>query len=133
MNKADQWLGTLAPNPQAGNTELRGNDTARLINARPSSIVITRNLDDGTVVQLAPQTVRVEVVQSIRDSGENRDALVAISKQYVVIIGYKDCPGIPDTNILRGDMFFYQQRMYEIEELIDTIPGRLMASGDLTP
>lgn len=108
-------------------------DTARTIAERPSTIVITRNLDDGTVVTMPPQVVRIEVVQSIRDSGENRDALIEVSKQYTVGMGYKSHPTIPDTDVQRGDLFYYQNRQYEVQQRIDTLPGRLMFSMDLTP
>lgn len=132
MNRADQWLGQLAPNAQKGNTELRGNDTARLINARPSTVTILRQVD-GHTVALPPQTVRLEVVQSIRNANEQRDAMLAVTKQYLVIIGYKGCPGIPDTDIQRADQFFYANLMFEVQEFLPTVPGRLLASGQVTP
>lgn len=132
MNVADLWLGRNAPNAQKGNTELRGFDTARLIAQRASTITITRLVDDHTVT-LPPQTVRLEVVQSIRNANEQRDALLAVTKQYVVIIGYKDCPGIPDTDMQRGDQFYYAGLMFEVQEFLPTVPGRLLASGELTP
>lgn len=132
MNMADVWLTNGAPNPQQGNTELRGMDTARLIAARPSLIVITRFAGTNTF-QLAPQTVRLEVVQNIRGVGEKRDALMATVEQYVVLIGFKDNPSVPNTDVLRSDQFFYNERMWEVAEFIDTVPGRLLASCVLTP
>lgn len=108
-------------------------DTARRIADRPYTIIVTRDNGDGDVVTLAPQVVRVEVVQNIRSGVELRDALVAISKQYVVLIGYKDHPTIPNTNLLRADVFMFQNRQYEVIEIIDTVPGRLLASADLKP
>lgn len=131
-NRGAIWMG-LVSNSQLPNVQQFAVDTARTIEIRPSWITISRDKGDGDFVQLEPQKVRLEVVQSIRDSGENRDAMVAISKQYVVIMGYKQHPTIPDTDLQRGDQFFFQNRMYEIQEIIDTLPGRLMASGDLTP
>jgi hypothetical protein len=132
VNLADVWLTSNAPNPQQGNTEVRGMDTARLIDARPSMVVFSR-LVNGRTVQLPPQRVRLEVIQNIRGANEQRDALLATTKQYVVIIGIVDHPTIPDTNLLRSDQFFFNDRMWECIEFIDTIPGRLMVSAELLP
>lgn len=132
MNRGQTWL-NFTPPPLVPDVVFLAVDTARTIAERPSTIVITRNLDDGTVVTMPPQVVRIEVVQSIRDSGENRDALIEVSKQYTVGMGYKDHPTIPDTDVQRGDLFYYQNRQYEVQQRIDTLPGRLMFSMDLTP
>lgn len=126
------WMGHISPQ-QAPSQQQFAVDTANRIAERPSTIVITRNLDDGTVITMPPQVVRIEVVQSIRDSGENRDALVEVSKQYTVGMGYKGHPTIPNTDVQRADTFYYQNRQYEVQEIIDTLPGRLMFSLDLTP
>ena len=132
MNLADIWLTNSAPNPQQGNVELRGMDTARLIDARPSLVVFSRLVNDRTV-QLPPQRVRLEVIQNIRGANEQRDALLATTKQYVVIIGFLDNPTIPDTDLLRADQFYFNDRMWEVIEFIDTVPGRLLASAELLP
>jgi hypothetical protein len=131
-NRGAIWSGvqTFAQQP---NVEQLAVDTANRIAERPSTIVVKRDLGDGTYITLEPQTVRLEVVQSIRDSGENRDAMVAISKQYVVAMGYRSHPTIPNTDVQRGDTFYFQNRVYEVQEIIDTLPGRLMFSTDLTP
>lgn len=133
MNRADVWAGQVTPDPQRGNTEMRSYDTARLIAARPSTIVVTRDDGSGTVETLPPQTVRIEVIQNIRSGVELRDALVAISKQYSVVIGYRDHPYIPNTDLRRADVFMHQGRAYEVIEIVDTVPGRLLASVDLKP
>lgn len=131
-NLADIWLTNSAPNPQHGNTEMRGMDTARLIDARPTMQVFSR-LVNGRTVYLPPQRVRLEVIQNIRGANEQRDALLATTKQYVVIIGFLDNPTIPDTDLLRADQFFFNDRMWEVIEFIDTVPGRLLASAELLP
>jgi hypothetical protein len=84
-------------------------------------------------ISLPPQTVRIEVIQGIRQANEVRDALIAISKQYTVLIGYKDCPGIPDTDIQRGDLFFYANLIWEVIDYLPTQPNRLLASVELKP
>lgn len=131
-NRGAVWMGHVTPQ-QAPSVQQFAVDTANRIAERPSEIVVTRNLDDGTTVQLPPQIVRIEIVQSIRDSGENRDALIEVSKQYVVGMGYRNHPTIPNTDVQRADVFYFQNRQYEVQEIIDTLPGRLMFSMDLTP
>ena len=134
MNKADLWLGNTAPLSNSGNTEERGMDTVRLIAQRPCQIVISR-LDPVTqkTIQLPPQTVWLDVVQSIRNASEQFDAMVSISDQYVVIIGYKGNPFAPDTDLQRADQFFYANQIWDVVEFLPTVPGRLLASGSLRP
>lgn len=131
-NRGAQWMSYISPQQQPIEQQFAV-DTERTIMERPSTIIIKRDLGDADYVTLDPQVVRIEVVQSIRDSGENRDAMVAISRQYVVLMGFREHPTIPNTNIQRGDTFYFQNRTYEVQEIIDTLPGRLMASADLTP
>lgn len=134
INKADLWLGNAAPNAQPGNVESRGMDTARLIAQRPSIIVVSRK-DPVTrnTIQLDPQTVRIEVSQGVTQGGEHRTIMLAVIQQYVVLVGYRNHPTIPDTDLLRADRFFYQDRMYEVYAVIDTVPGRLLVSCELQP
>ena len=139
MNKADLWAGNLAPLSNSGNTEERGMDTLRLINSRPCTIVISRDVVDLTApsgtrtIQLPPQTVWLDVIQSIRNASEKADAVMSSSDQYVVIVGVKDNPFMPNTDMIRNDQFFYQNLMWEVVEFLPTVPGRLLASGDLRP
>lgn len=118
---------------QIPNTQAFAVDTERTIYERPFSIIIRRDNGSGDVITLEPQTVRLDVFQNIRSGVELRDALMAISKQYVVLIGFKAHPTIPDTDIQRADTFKYQDRIYEIIEVVDTLPGRLMCTADLKP
>src|SRR5260221_1490843 len=131
-NRGAVWMGHITPQ-QAPSVQQFAVDTANRIAERPSEIVVTRNLDDGTVIQLPPQIIRIEVIQVIRGGGELRDAVMDVSKQGVVIMGYRDHPTIPNTDAIRGDLFYFQNRQYEIVEIIDTLPGRLMISADLMP
>jgi|SRR6185369_5546430 len=133
MNRGMRWLGKITP-VQRTDPLMRAVDTAYRIDSWPSAtIVITRDNGDGNVVNLPAQTIRIEVIQNIRSGVELRDALVAISKQYIVLVGYLNHPTIRDADLKRADTFMYKGRMYEIIEIIDTIPGRLLASADLTP
>lgn len=133
FNIADIWLGQNAVNAQPGNVELRGFDTIRLIMARPSWIVISRFVPPNQTIQLQPQLVRIEIIENPRGDSEKRDAMVSVSRQYVELIGVKDNPYMVDTDLKRADQFMYQGLMYEITEFINTVPGRLFASGAVTP
>ena len=133
-NLADIWAGQTDPLPQQGNTELRGNDTIRTIMQRPSEIIISRR-DPTTqkTIYLAPQIVRIDIIQSIRGATEQLDKWTDIARQYTVLMGFKDCPGRPDTDLLRTDQFFYAGLMWQVLEFIPTVPGRLLASLEATP
>lgn len=133
-NKADMWAGSVAPNPQRGNAEARGYDTARTISARGYQIVIQRAIPGTTEVEnLPPQIVRIEVLQSARQALELHEPMLAISRQYVVVMGYKDHPTIPNTDMKRADRFFFANLEWEIIEFIPTLPGRLLVSAQATP
>lgn len=133
MNLGSVWSGQITELSIPDTTQ-RAVDTAVLIEQKPSTIVIQRrNEMTGITVSLPAQTVRLEPIQNIREANENRDAWVAVSKQYVVIVGYKDHPTIPNTNIRRADLFFFDGYMYEVTELFTTIPGRMLASGNIQP
>lgn len=131
-NRGAMWMSLVTP-VQQPNVQQLAVDTARTIAERPSTITVQRDKGNEEYVTLDPQVVRIEVVQSIRDSGESRDSMVAVSRQYVVGMGYKDHPSIPNTDVQRGDTFFWKHRTYEVQEVIDTLPGRFMFSTDLTP
>ena len=134
MNLADVWAGQVDPLPQSGNTEARGNDTIRTIMQAPSEIIISRR-DPVTqlTIFLPPQIVRISVIQNIRGASELTDKWTDISRQFVVVMAFKDTPGRPDTNLLRADQFFYDNLMWEVIEFIPTVPGRLLASCEATP
>lgn len=131
MNRGAIWSSSFSSQQQDNVIQLAV-DTARRIADRPSTIVVSRDIQ-GVTTQLLPQTVRIEVLQNPRESNELRDALIAISKQYVVVIGYKDHPTIPNTDIQRADQFFYLKLMWTVAEYIPTLPGRLMVSAFATP
>lgn len=108
-------------------------DTARLIAAKSSTIVVSRRDPvTGKTIQLPPQVVRIEIAQPAQ-SIEKHDAMVSISKQGVIVIGIKDNPAYPDTNLIRADEFLYLGLQYEVIDCINTIPGRLLADAVATP
>lgn len=133
-NLADIWAGQTDPLPQSGNTELRGNDTIRTIMQAPSEIIVSRR-DPVTMLTifLPPQIVRINVVQNIRGATETTDKWTDIGRQFVVVMGFKNTPGYPNTNLLRADQFFFDNLMFEVIEYLPDIPGRLLVSAEATP
>lgn len=136
----NRWLGNSVPLQKWSNVEDRSSDTARLIDAKPSWVRLMRPVEDyadvtapPTLIELPAQKVRIEVIQSIRSAGEQRNTQVEVPKQYTIVIGLRDHPTQPNLDIRRGDRFFYQERTFECMEFIETIPGRLMVSCELTP
>lgn len=134
MNRGATWSQGFTPNEVPPDPVNRAVDTWTMIMEKPAVVVIQRRIpgSDATV-ELPAQTVRLEVIQNIRESNELRDAWVNVSRQYVELIGMKDHPTIPNCNIQRSDTFFYLNRVWEITEVIDNIPGRLLANGNLQP
>lgn len=135
FNRADTWAGSSRVNPQLGNTEHRDFDTARLIAERPYTIVITRyNPITKLTFQLVPQIVRIEVQHLQRGGDEKISQMMnALSIQQVVIIGYKDHPTIPNSDIQRSDQFMYQNLRYDVNDTMPTIPGVLLMTAVIKP
>lgn len=100
----------------------RALDTAQKIAAKPSSIVIQRPSGN-----LAAQTVRIEVLGV--GVQENSGPTATIASAGVLIIGYKSHPTIADTDIRRGDQFFYNGLLYNVVEVMAEVPDRLLAIG----
>ena len=134
MSVTDTWAGSARTNPQRGSVEERANETARTIRDKPSRIVISR-LVNGATISLPPQTVRVDITQNIRGSNEDRNALeeLTVTAQYVVLMGIRGHRYFPDADFKRADLFYYQERMYEILDIVDTVIGRVLASCKLRP
>ena len=134
-NRADLWAGSVAPNPFAGNIERRSYDAARLINAAPALIVISRAVPlTGETIQLPPQTVRLELLHPLRGGSEAIDAMLnEISIQFGVIIGYRGHPTIPNTDVQRADRFFWGGIMWEVTDFMPTFTDILLATLIVKP
>lgn len=131
-SRGSLWMGAITPQIVPPDPVMRAVDTAVMIAEKPAVVVIERK-DPGanTTSRLPEQTVRLEVIQNIRESNEMRDAWVNVNKQYIVIVGIRDHPSIPNTDLQRADLFFYLGRLWEVTELIDNVPGRLLANANL--
>jgi hypothetical protein len=107
-----------------------------MIQEKPSVVALERRVPGAgsiTTITLPQQTVRLEVIQNIRGSAEPSNAWFDVSKQFVVMIGYKDHPYIPNTDVQRADLFFYLGLMWEVVEVINNVPGRLLVNANLQP
>ncbi len=135
FNKADVWAGSSAVNPQSGNIEVRAMDIARIIAERPSLVVFSRrNPITKETYQLPPQVVRLEIERSFAARDETTDKMEnALSIQHVTVIGYKNHPTIPNTDVIRADRFYFDNQIWEISDLYLTVPDRLLASASLKP
>jgi hypothetical protein len=133
MNRGNRWLSTPTRPTLVTPAASFAVDTWNTILERPSTIIVTRGTASNTEYSLEPQIVRVEVFQGVRQVGETRSEFINISKQYVIVIGIKDHPVIPDTNLKRGDTFFFDGLQWEIKDYVPTVPGRLLVSGEITP
>jgi hypothetical protein len=134
MNRGAAWASQRVPF-QAPDPVDRAVDTANTIADRPTLIVIQRDGANNTKTDLAPQTVRLDINQNVRAANELKDTqiMLELTEQYLIVMGYKDHPTIPNTDIRRGDRFYHQRRIYEITELLDGLPGRLLASAKVKP
>jgi len=119
MPDLNAWLGDTHALSTWRDDIDRATNTARVIAEQSVSITIDRQGTD-----LDAQTVRLDPLwqhDELRDtSGQTVDA-------DVLIIGYKSHPSITDTNIRRGDEFFYDDQWYSVTYVIPNVPDRFLA------
>lgn len=116
------WLGSSASLSAWRGTVDRANDTARRIAERSSTITIQRV---GAADHA--ETVRLEVM-SLPDEERGTAGKVAVSR--VLIVGYKDHATVTDTDIQRGDRFYYDGLWYDVTQVMPAIPDRFQAVAD---
>lgn len=118
-----QWLAA----PRLTTNLLRANITAARIAQKPSTILVAR----GTV-ELTEQTVRLETASGDRTVTGEGGMTHTID---AVVLGYKDHPSIPDTDLLPGDTFVVEgeneetdvAKQYRVIALAVATPGSLQA------
>lgn len=122
MPDINTWLGGTPALATWRDDVDRAYDTERTITAKSASITITR-----AGVAQAAQTVRLEPQSGGSDArGQN----ATVSNAGVLIVGYKDHPTITDTDIRRGDRFFYAGQMYTVTQAMPDVPNRLLATAE---
>lgn len=126
MTDLNAWLGsstTLDDWSTAIDATERAYDTARRIAERTASIVVLRKTGN-----LAAQTMRIDLNGGPSEqSGTNETA----SNQSVLVTGYDGHPTITNTNLRRGDRFFYDGDMYTVTQVV-RVPGRLLAAAEVS-
>ena len=117
MPSFDGWLTGALPFGWANPTIAV--NVGNIIADKSISITVTR---DGA--QLSAQTVRIEPLNdpSLRPSA---NALTAFGT--VMVLGYKGHPTISDTDMTRGDRFYYGGMMYEVVQVQPGYTDRLIA------
>lgn len=136
MNRGATWSSNISRSNMPPDPIDRAVDTWNMIQDKPSVVVLQRRVPGAgsiTTIPLPEQTLRLEVIQNIRGSAEPENAWFDVSKQFVVVIGIRDHPTIPDSDMQRADLFFFLGKMWEIVETIDNIPGRLLANANVQP
>lgn len=99
--------------------QVRAMRTWKRIQDAPLSVTIIRNS-----TALPAQTVRVDVFAGGGYGGEVTDTLI----QGILVLGVKDHPTVPDTDLKPGDRFIYDKAEYEIQT-VDKFPGSIQGQG----
>lgn len=99
-------------------------NVGNIIADKSISIVVTR---DGA--QLAAQTVRLE---QIGDPTQRKSDGALVGKSVVMVLGYKGHPTVTNTNLTRGDRFFYGGIIYEVIQVQPGYTDRLIAICEAT-
>jgi hypothetical protein len=122
MPSIETWQGSSFALSSWRDDVLRAGDTARTVSDKTASIIITR-----AGAQLDAQTVRLEPTGG---AGESGGPAGTVSNAGILVTGYKDHATITDTNIRRGDRFFYDGQMYTVTQVLPDVPDRILAVGE---
>ncbi len=124
MPDMNAWIGSADPLAAWTADEDRAYDTARRIAERPSSIVVQRKSGN-----LNAQTVRIDPLDSTPMEGGGDNA--ATSDLRVLVTGYKGHPAVADTNLRRGDRFYYDGLMFTVTQIVAGMDSRLQAIAEV--
>ncbi len=91
-----------------------------------ATITIIRN---GTA--LSPQKVRIDVLTNTSLEGLSTDREVFTDRMRVIITGVVNHPSLPDTDIQRGDLFEYDNIVYEVIHIYPQTRGMKQAMAEV--
>lgn len=115
VGRATNWVDDI----ENGNRGVYATD--RYIKDKPCVIIVER----GAVETLPEQTVRIEMTRIQPDV--NVGPTSRESRANTILIGYKDHPTIPDTDIMRGDRFIFEDSRFEVRLVFPATVGRVEA------
>jgi hypothetical protein len=117
------WLGVSGILETTIDDNDKAYDTARRIAEQPTSIVVRRAGVNQTAqtVRLEPLSPRTDVSSPAGNLGQKQDMLV---------LGYRGHPTLSNTVLYRGDRFFHAGQMFEIKDVVNDVPGRLLAVAE---
>lgn len=123
MASISAWFGTGA----LGSLSLyHPYNVASLIAYNPSVIAI-----DGLGARtVAAQTVRIEMASTGATEALTMGGNALVNKQRMVVLGYKNHPTIPDTDIQQGDEFFYAEQRYRVVKTETHFRDRIIAIAE---
>lgn len=122
MPDFNAWLGAQDTFSAWTGEGQRATDTANTISDKSASIVLTR-----AGAQMDAQTVRLEPTGG---AGEQGGPAGTVSNAGVLVTGYKDHATITDTDIRRGDRFFYEGQSYTVTQVLPDVPDRILAIAE---
>lgn len=122
------WMGEGKLEPWASRGGVDDSVTVGLrIQQRPTTIAIKR---DGGVT-LDDQVVRIEPAYFLPQELRGDD-MRQLSVQAIAILGYKNHPTVPDTDIQANDRFFVNGIMYDVIATVEQFGDRILAAADIT-
>lgn len=124
MTRIHNWLGSSAVlsawrDPRA----IRPNGFARMIDERPVSITVVR---DGSAKTAQP--VRIEPLSA--GSAERMGIVIEGANSAVLVLGYKNHETITDTDLIRGDWFYYDNKRYDVKQTLAGVDDALFAIAE---
>ena len=127
-NKGDIWASSGFKD--TSNIANRSYDIGRTIDDNPSYVSFIRSVPPNSNITLPAQRMRIDFSTTGSESQDTTQNMKTVINQ-LIIVGYRNHPIIPDTNIQRSDRFTFGDNLYEIISLSTAIPGRIIAEAKL--
>lgn len=132
MPNFGKWFGTGRILTKWRGDQFRSQTWGAVINDQVVNITIDRqDSETQTHSFLEPQPVRIDMAGTPNER-ELSGMGGAVARQKVLVVGYKNHKQIPNTDIQRGDRFFFNDRNYEVIAIEDHFDDRLLAIAETT-
>jgi hypothetical protein len=129
MSRISRWIGSSKLGAYIGD-KARPASVGVIIDDKPTNIVITRvNQSNGQLTTLPAQRVRIDMVRMPADI-DLGDTVSAGGAQFVLVLGYKNHPTEPNTDIKIGDTFPYDNALHRVVMVEVGFTDRVLAIAE---
>lgn len=108
------------------NAKDRAYTVANIIADKPTTITVNSRLSGALP---GAQVVRLDMLASPVESDYGA-SMAVVATQKLLILGYKNHPGIDDTDLQEGDQFLADGNNYVVQKVENQFSDRLLATAE---